>query len=248
MRNLRVVLALSLLVAFCSQALAEDLTFSGKKGAAKWADYLNSNLARKVNDPKAQYWEVKPKGNAIMMKRFPEAKKPGRVMILTAPAPKPGNYTIGPGAKGDGEITFILAPGSHTGFRCRITVPQVSIVSLGAGYLDMKSPLEKPVFYVKAAGQDKPVLSKDPLPVKPDDKYVIASPVGLRITRKGGTVTFSYAPSYDPEKETKFITLHKTDIGADAPAFFGIDDFENPATIEEYLLQKITIKGLVKNK
>ncbi len=227
------ILAIGLVL--CTAATAQELTFSGKNGAEEWAKYLNSFLPRKVNDDKAEYWTVEARAELIAMQRMESAAQKNRVMMVSA---MDGEHSLGGDGTGDGEITFVLAAGCPTGFRCRITVPQVSITGLGAGYIGAKQPSEKAVFYI--ARQGEPVLSADLVRVKAEDKGKIASSVALRITRTGGTVTFSY----DAENDGTFTTLHTMDIGAGSKAFFGIDDLENVDSRETYLIQKISLKGV----
>jgi len=63
---------------------AEELTFAGEADALKWAEYINSNLARKVNDPASEYWTIGANGSAITMQRVPKLVKPNYILTASA--------------------------------------------------------------------------------------------------------------------------------------------------------------------
>ncbi len=239
-----VVLVLLLALGLWFHGAAEELTFAGEADALKWAEYINSNLPRKVNDPAAQYWTVGAKSGTIVMQRAPSPSKPNYILPVTALDKTSGKYSLGPEGKADGGITFVLAPGCHTGFRCRIIVPGKLVASLGAGYFNAEKPLEHPAFYVDLYEGRDPVLAKDHVPVQSDNPKLTASPVALRISRKGKMAEFSY----DHDVDGNFTVLHQLEVGAEAAAMFGIDGFEDRHSADEYLIQKVVIKGVTRNE
>lgn len=147
-------------------------------------------------------------------------------------------------AKGDSEISFVLAPGCSLGFRCRMVARGRLVASLGVGYFSTEKPLDQPAFYADLYEERGPVVCKEQVPIQTDNPKLVASPVALRITRKGAVAELSC----DHDLDGNFTVVHELEVGAEAPVMFGIDAFEDKQNSEEFLMHKITIERLTRNE